>query len=241
MRCLAMETSGREATIAALVGEENGASLVKQIELPRSQRTAQALAPALSDLLEGLDWPATSIDLVAVAVGPGSFTGLRIGVTVAKTFAYATGAEVVGVNTLDVLAAQTPAQGATLWTVVDAQRSELFAARYTLGDDGRWETEAPTHLVPADAWFTQLGGGESITGPALAKYQVRLDRLGGELTIVDADHWNPLALTVGHLGYQRYVAGQRDDLWQLVPKYYRLSAAEEKRNRGRDPRAEPGA
>ena len=77
-------------------------------------------------MLAQCQWEALSIDLVCVTTGPGSFTGLRIGVTTAKTFAYAAAAELVGTHTLAVLAAGVEQASGRLWAILDAQRQELF-------------------------------------------------------------------------------------------------------------------
>src|SRR5215813_11089947 len=108
MRILAIETSGRHGSIATLCGEAEALSVVGQTMLNAEQRTAQALAPALRSLLSEAGWRPDSVELVAVAVGPGSFTGLRIGVTTAKTLAYAVGCQAIGVHTLLAIAAQAP-------------------------------------------------------------------------------------------------------------------------------------
>ena len=133
-RILAIETSGRHGSVATLCGGVDGSRLIHQIALGGEQRTAQALAPAIQSLLRESDWSPSSVELVAVAVGPGSFTGLRIGVTTAKAFAYAVGAEVIGINTLVALAHQSPALNGPLWAVLDAQRQELFAAKFVRDD-----------------------------------------------------------------------------------------------------------
>ena len=98
----------------------------------RTERTAQVAAAAHCDnCCVDVAWRAGDVELVCVAVGPGSFTGLRIGVVAAKTFAYAIGAEVVGVHTLAAIAESGARQhAAPLWTVLDAQRQELFAAQF---------------------------------------------------------------------------------------------------------------
>src|SRR5262245_56901299 len=103
-RILAIETSGRHGSVATLGGEPAGARLIGQTVLTGEERTAQVLAPAIQQLLIATEWSPKSIDPVAVTVGPGSFTGLRIGVTTAKAIAYAVGADVLGVNTLEPLA-----------------------------------------------------------------------------------------------------------------------------------------
>src|SRR5262245_50788842 len=108
MRILAIETSGQRGSIAILNSQGDSLSTLGQTILAADCRTAQSLAPALKSLLADAGWPSKSVELVAVAVGPGSFTGLRIGVTTAKAFAYAVGAQVIGINTLAVLAHQSP-------------------------------------------------------------------------------------------------------------------------------------
>jgi tRNA threonylcarbamoyladenosine biosynthesis protein TsaB len=224
-RILAIETSGRHGSVAALWGAADESRLVGQLELRHDQRTAQTLVPAMDELLKQAAWAPDAIDLVAVAVGPGSFTGLRIGVTAAKTFAYAVGADVIGVNTLEVIAAQAPVSAAPLWTVTDAQRQELFAGKFVVGDSDKLQTERETTIVPWVKWLTALQPGDRVTGPALSRLVVQLPP-GVEL--VREEFWQPMAEAVGRIAWQSYQAGRRDDVWKLVPQYYRSSAAEEK-------------
>jgi tRNA threonylcarbamoyladenosine biosynthesis protein TsaB len=225
MRILSIETSGRSASVALLEGKDGGVRSVGETLLAGSQRTAQVLAPAMRDLLAGAEWSAASLELVAVVVGPGSFTGLRIGVTTAKTLAYAVGAAVVAVNTLDVLAAQAPADGAPLWAVVDAQRQELFAARFGLVGSGQPEPTRRTHIVSARDWLAGLAPGERVIGPALQRLE---SQLPSGVVAVAEPLWQPTASVAGRIAWAAYQAGQRDDVWTLVPQYYRPSAAEEK-------------
>ena len=105
MRILAIETSTARGSVALLRRDE----LVGEFVLAEDQRTAQSLFPAMAQLLAQAGWAPRTIDLVAVTSGPGSFTGLRIAVTAAKTFAYGCGASLVAVDTLQVLAEQLPA------------------------------------------------------------------------------------------------------------------------------------
>jgi tRNA threonylcarbamoyladenosine biosynthesis protein TsaB len=221
MRILAIETSGQRGSVAILTGEADITQTVGLTMLTAERRTAQALAPALESLLAGAEWTPDSVNLVAVAVGPGSFTGLRIGVTTAKTFAYAVGAEIVGVNTLDVLAQQVSTTAAPLWAIVDAYRGELFAARFH-GVDG---ADMKTSILTQNTWLAALRPGDNVTGPALRRIR---SRLPDEVRVVPESQWQPTAEAVGQVGWQAYTSGRRDDLWQLVPHYYRQSAAEER-------------
>ncbi|MGD9632054.1 MAG: tRNA (adenosine(37)-N6)-threonylcarbamoyltransferase complex dimerization subunit type 1 TsaB [Pirellulales bacterium] len=227
MRILAIETSGRDATLAALESDPGGqAQTLAEVAIVGPERTAQFLAPRLQQLLREADWQPQAVKLVAVAVGPGSFTGLRIGVTTAKTLAYAVGAQVIGVNTLEVIAAQAPDEVGPLWVTMDAQRQELFAARF----DAKRRIAVEPQIVTQPTWLQMLQPGDHVTGPGMQR--LRVDLPTGVQT-VDRSLWQPQAATVGQLGWRDYQAGRRDDLWKLTPLYYRQSAAEEKRDLAR--------
>jgi tRNA threonylcarbamoyladenosine biosynthesis protein TsaB len=229
MRIVAIETSGRHGSVAALRGEGDDARPLQQIALGGDQRTAQALAPAMHDLLAQIDWTPQSVELVAIAVGPGSFTGLRIGVTTAKTFAYAVGAEIIGVNTLAAMAAQARSQlqasHSPLWTILDAQRQELFVGRFVGDERGDLAIDCETSIIAQDAWLAQLQPGDRVIGPPL---RALTSRLPAGVVALSEELWQPMATEVGRVGWRAYQSGRRDDVWKLVPQYYRASAAEEK-------------
>jgi tRNA A37 threonylcarbamoyladenosine modification protein TsaB len=111
-----------------------------------------------------------------------------------------------------------------LWTILDAQRQELFAARFSAGTSDEY-TEPATMIVPQDAWLAELKPGDSVAGLPLRRLAPRLPE---GVTAVAAELWQPTAAAVGQLAWQMYQRGRRDDVWKLVPKYYRPSAAEEK-------------
>jgi tRNA threonylcarbamoyladenosine biosynthesis protein TsaB len=225
MRIIAIETSGRHGSVAALRGEADGASCLDQILLPQSERTARSLAPALRDLLQQVGWAAPSIELVAITNGPGSFTGLRIGVTTAKTLAYAVGADIIGVDTLDVLAAQAPAAMGRLWPIIDAQRQEVFSAEFDVSQDGGPRRVGDTEVMKLEKWLAELRAGDCVTGPALRMLSAHLP---ADVISIPEELWQPTAAAVGQVAWRAYQAGRRDDVWKLLPNYYRLSAAEEK-------------
>lgn len=225
MRILAIETSGRDGSLAALESGDTGAAvsgnaeLVREVSITGPERTAQLLAPRLRELFTAIGWEAKSIGLVCVAAGPGSFTGLRIGVTTAKTLAYAVGAEVVGVDTLAAIASQAPPSESPLWVVMDAQRGELFAAKFTAG-----QMEGALQVLTQPDWKRLLAAGDRVSGPGLKRLGVDLP---DGVAVVDPSQWQPMAASVGQLAWRDYCAGRCDDLWKILPLYYRLSAAEE--------------
>jgi tRNA threonylcarbamoyladenosine biosynthesis protein TsaB len=225
-RILAIESSGRHASVALLCGNADIPDLVRQTLLSSDERTAQVLAPTIQTLLKTADWSPKSIELVAVTVGPGSFTGLRIGVTTAKAFAYAIGADVIGVNTLESMALQAGPSASPLWTILDAQRQELFAAKFVVSEHQDVRVERETCIIPQDQWLTTLRSGDRVIGPALKRLAPGLP--AGVEALPELS-WQPVAASVGQLAWKNYQAGHRDSIWKLSPNYYRPSAAEEKR------------
>jgi tRNA threonylcarbamoyladenosine biosynthesis protein TsaB len=223
VQILALETSCRDASAALLEADAVGVRIVREVAIGGSQRTAQILMPAVRSLMEASKWKPAEVQLVAIAVGPGSFTGLRIGVTMAKTFAYAVGAQVIGVHTLAVLTEQAGPACRPLWTVMDAQRQELFTARFDQAE--ATSDSVPLRVLSEKNWLGELSSGECVTGPAL---KMLFSRMPSNVHTVDSQNWQPRAGAVGIVGWREYCAGRRDDVWQLVPRYYRLSAAEEK-------------
>jgi tRNA threonylcarbamoyladenosine biosynthesis protein TsaB len=224
-RILAIESSGRHASVATLWGDSSGTRLVEQTLLSGDERTARVLAPTIQQLLAAAEWSPKSVELVAITVGPGSFTGLRIGVTTAKAFAYAIGADVMGVNTLEALALQAPRSATPLWAVLEAQRQELFAAKFIVNEQLSILTEHETCIIPQDAWLASLRPGDRVIGPALSRLE---SRLPAGIEAVPEQLWQPTATSVGQVAWRKYQAGGHDDVWKLSPNYYRPSAAEEK-------------
>lgn len=222
LRILAIETSLRQGSLATLDGSHFPATLVAERLLPSDQRSAQSLLPKLSQLCSESDWQPSQIELVCVTTGPGSFTGLRIGVTAAKALAFAVGAKLVGVHTLAALAGSVPQAGGKLWAILDAQRQELFAASFKGADIPQ---SPETRILSSDEWLAELKAGDSVMGPPLG---ILKSRLPSDVTLVDKSLWQPQAANVGRLGYEMYLAGSTVDPMQLIPSYFRKSAAEEK-------------
>lgn len=223
MRILALETSGASGSVALF---DNG-QVLAEARLDPAEKSTRVLAPAIKRLLAEAGWKPAEINLVAVAVGPGSFTGLRVGVTTAKTFAYAVGAEVLGVTTLELIASQAlaGAQCKPIAAAIDAQRGDVYTATFHPLTELQFETIEPAAIRQSSDWIAALPPGTFVTGPALEKL---LPQLPEGVAAASREHWFPLASTVGRLAASKYATGQRDDLWRLAPLYLRLSAAEEK-------------
>jgi tRNA threonylcarbamoyladenosine biosynthesis protein TsaB len=239
MKILAFETSGTAGTVALW----SGAAMTSPREwsLPTELRSARSLAPAMVNALEKVGWKPSEIELVSVTTGPGSFTGLRVGVVTAKTFAFAIGCPVVGVNTLEVIARQAlSSERSAITAVIDAQRSELFVARYALDPaTGRTTEESATTIISADAWLAHLPADVCITGPALERLMMSIPK---RVRVVEQTLWQPHASTVAQLASEKYQIAmdpRQFDPFALVPQYFRRTAAEEQWEKRRERALQP--
>ena len=233
MLILAIETSGQEGSVAVLQDALPAAS--KSLA---KGRTAQDLAPAIDQLWRQLGIRPAEVDLIAVSTGPGSFTGLRIGITTAKTLAYALGCEILGIDSLDAIAARAApnslpvdCSAVELDVVVDAQRQELFVGRFRRTSAGVVPSASPwircgvTEVLPAALWLAQLAPQTAVTGTGLKRL---LERMPARAIIAPAEVWQPTAESIGALAFAAWQSGRRSDLFTLGPTYLRPSYADEK-------------
>jgi tRNA threonylcarbamoyladenosine biosynthesis protein TsaB len=229
---LLLETSGRIGWVAI----SSGPALGSARRLDEARRHARDLAPAMAELLASQGWSPRDVNVLLVSRGPGSYTGLRVGLMTAKTFAFATGCALVAVDTFAVIAHQAPAEATALDVVADAQQGKVYVQAF-LRADGASEWSAADSLTVCDlkTWLEQRRPEAWITGPGLRVYTPRLP---SGLPLVAPERWDPLPETLLEVGLRRYQAGQRDDLWTLEPLYLRPSSAEEKwqtlKHRGTD-------
>lgn len=221
MNTIALETSIQSGSIALL----HDAVTVYSSAFAQNRRTTQSFAAQLEEGMKKVEWDPTDVDLFAICQGPGSFTGLRIGVTAGKTFAYATGCQLLALDTLDVIASRAPIENCDrLSVVMDAQRQQLYAAEFRR-DNQSFVRSSPTQIVDGDQWLGSLTCEIGVTGPGLENWQ---DQLPDRQPLMDPRYWNPTAEALAQLARHRFHSGERHDYWQISPAYFRQSAAEEK-------------
>ena len=221
MLTLAIETSGLGGSIALLDGQQ----LLGERLLNAERRHAQTLVPEIQSLLREHGQRPAECELIAVSVGPGSFTGLRVGITCAKTMAYVTKAKLAAVPTFDCLAAGCPDDVNNVQVIMNAQRQELFIGRYQRGADGAWNELRRLVIERSMEWQAQLQSGDVVTGPGLDGISADLS---SRCRVLDKSLWQPQARWVGVLGQRINQTGGNTSCWDLLPLYVRKSAAEEK-------------
>jgi tRNA threonylcarbamoyladenosine biosynthesis protein TsaB len=218
MLVLAIETSTAQGSIA-LVGSE-GVLAERAAHVPGGH--LEWLIPSVDEMLAAGGFGPRSVDGIAVSLGPGGFTGLRIGLATAAAWARAARRPLVGVRTLDVIAWGTGSRGLVL-AALDARRGEISAALFRLGVELRRLT--PDVLIdPAGlpACLGPMAEPVLIAGDALAVCgQALLDVLAPWGAAAPRERWWPRAAVCGLLGRARLVRGEQDDPVGLVPAYAR--------------------
>ena len=221
---LALETTEKFGSVALMDGNH---VLAEKI-LPRDRRSSQTLHPVMQTLFEETRIAPTEIDVVAVVAGPGSFTGLRVGVTAAKVFAYTIGAQVIVLDTFETVVSAMPPHAGVFSVGVDAQRGEVVAALLRQTEEGCTVKIKEPELIAAADWWKHADQYESVlfTGPALERWS---EKAPPHLILAEESDWFPKASAAGKLAAERIASKAFDDVWTLLPIYSRMSAAEEKR------------
>lgn len=218
MRILAIETSHATGSIAAA---EDGRPLAEE-SFEEGMIHGRELAPRCKAMLARLGWSLREVDLIAVSIGPGSYTGLRVGVMTAKTLAYAVGVQVVAVPTLDVLARNAPEGADHVCPVIDAKRKQVYACLY----DAHRRRAGEVSVARPERLASELPGGTLVLGDALEYYSEVFNRPG--IALADKDLWRPRAGVVAELGRELHRDGRRDDCLSLAPLYLQRTEAEDR-------------
>ena len=217
---LAIETSGMQGSVAIFDGQT---LRFERILGAAGLRHAQTLPAVVAETFADCSLQPQDIQSVAVSIGPGSFTGLRVGLTFAKTFAWLNDAGLVAVDTLRAITQQVPPEIELVTAIVDAQRSEFFAATY------RWNAELGLRFAINDVRLVSvddLPKEYPIVGPAGHKLK---SIAPDQFDVLDESLWQPHAVSVGRIGLYMHNQQQLSDPDSLEPVYIRLSYAEEKR------------
>jgi tRNA threonylcarbamoyladenosine biosynthesis protein TsaB len=183
---------------------------------------------AIQALLEEAGLGLTEIEGIAISLGPGSFTGLRVGLSAVKGLALATERPVVGIPTLDALASQLPCTPCLVCPIVDARKGEVYAALYKQGEGGTVERLTPYQALSPAALMAGIPPQQTVfLGDGVEVYGDLIKEHLGEQALFAPVHLRFLrGTTVAELGLKRIKQGEKDDIVSLVPIYVRQSDAE---------------
>lgn len=200
--------------------------------LVNNQRTHSVnLLPMIKAVLEEGEVEPGQLDGIAVSSGPGSFTGLRIGMSTAKTLAQVWGLPVVGISTLEALVHPLTGQAGLLCPILNARKNEVYTAVYETRAGRLFCLDGPLAEGPEKlaARLSSLGRPVVLLGDGVPVYGELLRQCLGDLAFfAPAAATLPRGAAVAELGLTRLAAGEGEDPLLLLPRYIRLSEAETK-------------
>ena len=233
-RILAVETSSRNGSIALATGEQLLA--YRPFDQTRPARDhAVDMLPMLDATLKELGWQPGDIQHIYVSAGPGSFTGLRIAFSFAKTLAFSLGCKLVLVPTVEVLAANAPPDAMHVAVVLDAKRSQIYTAAFSRDAAGQPLRQVyPTKVVPPADMLAAVARPLCVLGEGIDYHRDAL-AFGQEVIELPREIWPPRADAVARIGLALARADQFTAPDDAIPIYLRRPEAEEvweKRHKG---------
>lgn len=229
MKILALDTSTHMAT-CAVIDEDR---ILGEYSLNQDMTHSEKLVPMVKEVLDSLDLKVSDIDLYGVAIGPGSFTGLRIGVATVKAFAHLFDKPVVGVSTLEGLAFNLPYNDIVV-PMIDARRDRVYTGIYSW-EKGELKTLMEPDALEVDDLLEKLYNDYEniiVNGDATLLHRERIkEKLGSKVSFSSIGDNSCRATSIGELALVKYNKGERDDYYTLAPDYLRKSQAERELNK----------
>ena len=222
MKVLAVDTATNSCSVAVVEGQQ----LLAELTLVSGETHSRHLVRLIDTLMQTAGLSLDRIEGFAVARGPGSFTGLRIGISTVKGLAVGGDRPAVGVSTLESLAWQIGPTDHLICPMIDARRKEIYAAVY------RWEADRLSAVcgeraAPCESVLETIDGSCIFIGSGAEVYQRQIiDKMGHRALFVPTGLHSIRAAAIGMLGARRLSSGDSDDIERLVPTYLRKSDAE---------------
>ena len=223
MKILAIDTSTRVGSIAVVEGPLLKAEQILNIRATHNQ----SLLPGIERILADADWSLDDLDGFAVSLGPGSFTGLRIGLSIVKGLAWATGKPLAAVPTLDALAANVSFVPHKICPILDARKGEIYTAFYCQGDEGIPQRLTSYMAIKPEELVALVSETTVIIGDGLLAYGDYLKRELGARLVLPPPYLSVIhASSVAWLGWHKLRSGESEDVSSCTPLYVRASEAE---------------
>lgn len=225
MKILGIDTSTMAANVAVLEDDK----LICEYTINTKKTHSQKLMPMIENMLKLSDLDIKEIDAIAICVGPGSFTGLRIGMATAKAMAHVNNIPLIGVNSLEILGANMDLCNRNICSILDAQRNQVYMNKYILKDDKITELEEIS-IKPIDELLEEISSSNEdwvLVGEAVYKYKEKIEEISNITIPLPANNITK-ASTLCFVARDKMLANdQVYNCYNINPMYIRKSQAEE--------------
>lgn len=223
IKVLAIDTAGDTGSVALIEDDQ----LLGEYLFSGARTHSEKLLSMIDRLLTDHGCPVQRVDLIAVSSGPGSFTGLRVGISTAQGIALAEGKDLMGVPTLEVIAYQACGHREQICPMIDLRGPEIFTALYRSAGSGALQRLKDETVCEPESWLAGIKDRTVFLGSGACRYQKQITTfLGDAAHILPPDAGIPKASTVAHLARQRYLQHARNELHTIAPVYARPPDAE---------------
>jgi tRNA threonylcarbamoyladenosine biosynthesis protein TsaB len=222
MYILGIETSTMTGSVAIITEDR----LIAEYTLNTKMTHTERLVSAIDHIVKSASLRIQDIDGIAVSLGPGSFTGLRIGVTTAKSLAYGIQKPIVAIPSLDALASQYLFTDLLICPILDARKQEVYTAFYR-NTGALVERISEYFVITPEHILQEIAEPVLFLGDGVFPYRQDIEiTLRQYAYFADAAHLLPRGSLIAKLGRDRLIAGEYDDCFALTPLYIRKSDAE---------------
>ena len=235
MKILALDSSGLVASVAVLEDD----NCIAEYTINYKKTHSQTLLPMLDEISNMIELDLTTIDAIAVAAGPGSFTGLRIGSATAKGLGQALNKPLIGIPTVDGLAYNLYATDKLICPLMDARRNQTYTGLYEFIKD---ENKYSLHIVKEQCavaldeileTINNLEREVIFLGDGVPVFQAQIkEKVKVPYSFAPAGFNRQRAAAIGALAFEYAAEGKMEEAAQHEPEYLRLSQAERERNEG---------
>jgi tRNA threonylcarbamoyladenosine biosynthesis protein TsaB len=224
LRILAVDTSGKEIGI----GVFEGTKCLYEHYMKADRAYNRHILPMVAGAITKAGVKLEGIDIFAAALGPGSFTGIRVGMAVMKAFAHGLNKKFAGVSTLDIMAESAGSRG-RVWAVLEAGRGELFAGEYSNHKSQITNPKGGKYLLLArEKFIKKLKPGDTVAGVKGENIMVELKEKNSKMRSVELEHVDMKSFAAL---IERGKNTGRKGIYEIAPVYIRPSEAEVRRRR----------
>lgn len=227
MRILAIETSTMMGSVAIM--DERG--LIAEYRFNIKATHSERLMRTIDEVLRGSGIELKDLDGYAVSIGPGSFTGLRIGLSTVKGLAFTTNKPITAIPTLDALACNIPFSQYMVCPMLDARKKEVYTALFRFTDNGVVSKLIDDCVISPESFLKEIKEPTVFLGEGANIYRELIkERLGYFAHFAPLSKQLPSAANVAELGLKALISGKVEDPAILIPRYIRKSEAEIKKS-----------